>query len=32
MGKKVPKYFEKLSMNGDGLPEKAFKYDSFKPT
>jgi glycine/D-amino acid oxidase-like deaminating enzyme/thioredoxin reductase/Fe-S-cluster-containing hydrogenase component 2 len=25
MGKKVPDYFNRLSINGDGMPEKAFK-------
>jgi hypothetical protein len=24
-GKEVPAYFERLSMKGDGMPEKAFK-------
>jgi len=24
-GKEVPSYFERLSMKGDGMPEKAFK-------
>ena len=25
MGKEVPEYFNRLSVNGDGMPEKAFK-------
>jgi glycine/D-amino acid oxidase-like deaminating enzyme len=24
-GKKVPEYFDRLNLNGDGIPEKAFK-------
>jgi hypothetical protein len=25
LGKPVPEYFSRLSLSGDGLPEKAFK-------
>jgi len=25
LGKKYPRYFDRLALNGDGLPEKTFK-------